>query len=101
MRAAIAVAKIQLTFVLVIDSAELRLHQRPKQLVHEIEQPLAAAKILGQTQGSPLPCFAPRGRIALKYSRVRLAKAIDALLHVSNHEAIGLLTGPAQRAKNL
>src|SRR5882762_4603251 len=85
----------------VICSAQLRCHERAEKFIDEIEQTLAAAEIFREQQRGGPAMLRPRCGVTLKYARVRLTKAVDALLHIADQESIGLVGRPAYRLQNL
>ncbi len=67
-----------------------------KQVVDNIQKRGAAAKIFIQSQHPMVRLILPVTRVALKQLRRGQAEAINALLHVADHEEIGLVAAAAQ-----
>src|ERR1044071_9324407 len=90
----------QLAFRAIINSPKGRRHEGAKQRIDEIQDRLTAAEVLGEQQRPAFPGgFLPCCSIALKDARSSLAKTVDALFNVADHETIP--AGLLQRAQDL
>src|SRR3954447_11619046 len=76
-------------------------HEGTEKSIDEIEQALAAAEVFGEEQRRSPSVLPPLGGVTLKDTRVRLTKAIDALLHITDHESIRFVRAAAYGLQNL
>src|SRR5262245_29904935 len=86
-----AISESELAICAIINSAEFRLHDLVEKRIDEIEQAFAAAEVFGQREG-PTP-GRPLLFIFKEDRRLRLSKAVDALLHIANEEAVRCSAG--------
>src|SRR5690606_27352062 len=89
-------AELQGRIVIVLEPADFRMHEPAEERVDEAENPFMAAEIFREVNRLP----AVRVKIIAKNARVRLPKAVNALLHVAYQEAIPGQSRRAQRGEN-
>ena len=87
---------MQSRFGVITHAADFRAHERLKDGIHKVEQALAAAEIFREMNG--LAIFsAPALGVIAENLRVGQAKTINALLHVTDEEAVAFVRSSAFR----
>src|SRR5688572_14165987 len=97
----VSLGRVQMSVGIVFDTTDFLMHQRREERVDEVEDRSCTAKVLLKRDNSATRRISlPGTLVILEDRRISEPEAVNALLDVADHKAIGLGAVAGQRAEN-